>query len=230
MKDLARRAARLVRRLAQWAVFGALVIIVPPMIFTAFEANAAGISPAALLIAVAAFSAIAVVLIPPLFFRLPQRAQIAGYVALVPAFIAVVATHSVTDTAYLKTPAGKAAAEAAAAAETFQRQLVAEKERRLASEKLFVEHEQNVAEMHRSVEVCINWRGQVPSLVKVVKEALHNPKSFEHVETQIKSVGQTPAVTMQYRAENGFGAIRAATVDAFIATDDCSVIAVDSAD
>jgi len=48
-------------------------------------------------------------------------------------------------------------------------------------------------------------------LAAFVKRRLHNPDSFEHVNTKVIEDGENYIVRMTYRAENGFGAIRTDT-------------------
>lgn len=66
---------------------------------------------------------------------------------------------------------------------------------------------------------------EMPKLSEQVKASLHNPEAFEHIETSILSNETvTSNVRMRFRAENGFSAIRTASVDARIDPDDCSVV------
>lgn len=53
-----------------------------------------------------------------------------------------------------------------------------------------------------------SWDGSLYSLKELVKENMHNPNSFEHVETRYEDKGDYILVAMKYRGENGFGAIR----------------------
>jgi hypothetical protein len=212
----------------QWSVFAFLAVITVANIPGAIIMSAKGVPTTPYFLATAVFAVVTTVLIPPLFFRLPKLGKIAGYLALIPTFIAMVTTFGMMDAAYLQTPAGKAAAEAEAASEAIELRRAQVEEDRQSAEKAFERIDEDRADMHRGVERCINWRGQIPSLVTATKEALHNPRSFEHVKTEVVTVGATPAVKMEYRAENGFGAIRVATINAFISPEDCSVIAAEN--
>ena len=60
------------------------------------------------------------------------------------------------------------------------------------------------------------WDGSLPALVDYVKERLHNPDSFEHVETGFINKTDYIQMKMIYRAENGFGAIRKSAIVAKI--------------
>jgi len=63
------------------------------------------------------------------------------------------------------------------------------------------------------------------SLVRLVKENLHDPDSFEHVETRFKLMDDCAIVVMKYRAKNGFNAIRLEEITAKI-NFDCEVVEV----
>ena len=60
------------------------------------------------------------------------------------------------------------------------------------------------------------WDGSHTTLVAFVKERMHNPKSFEHVETRFADGGidYGVIVTMKYRGTNTFGAIVTNTITA----------------
>jgi hypothetical protein len=79
--------------------------------------------------------------------------------------------------------------------------------------------------MRRRLERCFTTFGhRLPALENPVKENLHNPRAFEHVETVlIVPDSARNNVAMTFRAENGFGAVRTATVKAQLIADDCSV-------
>ncbi len=142
------------------------------------------------------------------------------------------------DEAYKRTPKGvlQAKAEAASSVARTERrlreeQVARQEKKRQELENTLKENLQYIAETQRKVQQCINWQGQIPSLVRLTKDALHNPRSFEHVRTEMKLVGNNPetslpGVVMEYRAENAFGAIRTESVSAFIVPDDCSVRAI----
>lgn len=53
------------------------------------------------------------------------------------------------------------------------------------------------------------WDGSHINLVKMVKEKMNNPKSFEHVETTYENKGYKKGITvlMTYRGTNAFGAV-----------------------
>lgn len=51
------------------------------------------------------------------------------------------------------------------------------------------------------------WDGSLPALVAVVERSMHNPKSFEHVETAFWDMGEHLVVRMTYRGTNTFGGV-----------------------
>lgn len=53
-----------------------------------------------------------------------------------------------------------------------------------------------------------DYDGSFPPLVEYTKQNLHNPKTFEHLETGFIIREEYIEVKMVYRAENGFGALR----------------------
>lgn len=59
-----------------------------------------------------------------------------------------------------------------------------------------------------------DWDGSLPSLVEYTKQNLHNSDSFEHIETGYIDKGEYILIKMIYSAENGFGAIRKASISA----------------
>ncbi|OSB19238.1 hypothetical protein B2H94_09100 [Clostridium sporogenes] len=51
------------------------------------------------------------------------------------------------------------------------------------------------------------WDGSHRGLVKLVKQNLNDPKSFEHVETKFIRDGKDLIIVMKYRAKNVFGGL-----------------------
>lgn len=58
------------------------------------------------------------------------------------------------------------------------------------------------------VQAVFEWDGSVFSFVRTVKKQMHDPSSFEHVETRYidPGTGATFTVNMQYRGKNVLGA------------------------
>ena len=50
------------------------------------------------------------------------------------------------------------------------------------------------------------WDGSHYSLVRLVKQNMHDDSSFEHVETRFKDMGEYVFVIMKFRGNNAFGA------------------------
>lgn len=75
---------------------------------------------------------------------------------------------------------------------------------------------------------CLSdWDGSSQELVRQVKAQLRDPESFEHAETLIAPVknGQH-AVTMRYRARNGFGGMNVGTAIGTISNAGCAATLV----
>ncbi len=51
------------------------------------------------------------------------------------------------------------------------------------------------------------WNGENKELVTAVKSGMHDPKSFEHVETRYNDDGDSFGMLMTFRGTNGFGAV-----------------------
>lgn len=51
------------------------------------------------------------------------------------------------------------------------------------------------------------WNGANKELVSAVKAGMHDPKSFEHVETRYNDKGDSFSILMSFRGTNGFGAV-----------------------
>ena len=178
----------------------------------------------------------AAVHLPPVFKRLPRKAKWAAYLAIIPAISVYGPYTERMREAYVRTPEG--AREAAAKAERDQKQAAidAANEKQAAADtadrekttRLLADMETTKNELvalQAKLEGCFSAFGhRLPALEEPVKEALHNPKAFEHVETILivpDTAGNNVALT--FRAENGFGAVRTATVRAQLVADDCSV-------
>jgi len=77
---------------------------------------------------------------------------------------------------------------------------------------------------------CLSsWDGSQRNVIRLVKEQLRDPNSFEHVETRITPVkdGQH-TVLMKYRARNGFGGMNVETAIATISNSSCDATLVNS--
>jgi hypothetical protein len=71
---------------------------------------------------------------------------------------------------------------------------------------------------------CLSaWDGSHRGIVESVKKGLREPDSFEHIETVIGPVTDKGihALSMKYRARNGFGGMNVGTVIASVRNSDC---------
>jgi hypothetical protein len=83
---------------------------------------------------------------------------------------------------------------------------------------------QELKDYQRKAEACFSFGHRLPALEETVKTSLHNPDAFQHVETILTVPDESRNnVAMTFRAENGFGAIRTATVHAQLIADDCTI-------
>ena len=65
----------------------------------------------------------------------------------------------------------------------------------------------NVSQPDQSAEAFFSgWDGANKELVSAVKASMHDPKSFEHVETRYTDRGDSFGILMTFRGTNGFGA------------------------
>ena len=59
-----------------------------------------------------------------------------------------------------------------------------------------------------------SWDGSNPELVALVKQGMHDPSSFEHIETRFTDKGDVYRIMMVFRGKNGFNATVTQTVTA----------------
>jgi hypothetical protein len=80
----------------------------------------------------------------------------------------------------------------------------------------------SAADRNQGFHCLSKWDGSSRSLVEQVKLQLRDPNSFEHDETRIapNKNGQH-AITMRYRAKNGFGGMNVATAVGTVDHDTC---------
>ncbi|MBX7133434.1 MAG: hypothetical protein K1X67_12240, partial [Fimbriimonadaceae bacterium] len=197
-------ALRIAGHIVQWIVAALVIVFCLGLVFTVWSFNRSGVDVSDYSLAIAALAVVAVGLSPPLFFRFPPWGRMSAYGLSLVALVAVIWTFSTTQIAYERTPEGAAEAAASKAEEAAQADLARQEARLQASLAVAEEAERSLAETRSRVQRCINWRGQIPALVRIVKDGMHNPRSFHHVRTEMRVVGTTgvPAVVMQYRGEN----------------------------
>jgi hypothetical protein len=210
-------------REAQWipaALAALLIAIVAPE----WERSVLPGATPALFFAAVGLLALSVVLhAPPVFWRLPRRAKQGAWLLLLAAFFTGAATLSDTQRAYEQTPEGAKAAAAREENERYEADAARERAKVEEQEASQAAAGERSAENRREAEACFSG-DRLPNLEKTVRDGLHNPAAFEHVQTEVIVPGSdTSTVMMTFRAENGFGAIRTAHVTAKLATGGCAV-------
>lgn len=170
--------------------------------------------------------------VPAIFRRWPKGSGKAVYLATLFYLLLWMFTLSEIQTAWEKTPQGAAEAkEAQVAAESARKaQVVADASRR-ETEALLKEAQDlqdQLQEKVDSLERCFTTFGhRLPALEKTVRESLHNPGSFEHVETvAIVPDQEGNDVAMTFRAENAFGAIRTVVIKAAVVPESCEIVSI----
>jgi hypothetical protein len=189
------------------------------------KANAPGAPAWAVYLLFGASVAVAAALSPVIFWRMAPPARTAARWSVFLPFALLPFVSAQMDASWVKTPEG--AKELAQQAAANQRQAADEAERRETQESLtrLATTQKQLEELNEKLEGCFTRFGhRLPALEEPIKEAVHNPRSFEHVETVITLPDdQRNNVQMTFRAENAFGAIRTATVRAQLIADDCSI-------
>lgn len=217
-----------VLRFMQWAIF-LLVLLLGLSNIIHFEHRGLPGFPEALFWALLGLSAVlAVWHLPAIFFRHARKWQVAAYVGIIPMLILMGTVGSDSRRAYYDTLEGKIAEAKQDAAAALAAKAEAE---RAETRRALADAEKTRADLEayeQKLEGCFSsWGHRLDSLEEEVKGSLHNPDAFRHIETI--AIVTDPAgnnVAMSFRAENGFGALRAATVRAKIDVKDCSVVSV----
>jgi len=74
---------------------------------------------------------------------------------------------------------------------------------------------------------CLSkWDGSHDEVVRLVKQNLRDPSSFELIQTRVTPVNsdRRHGLRMEYRARNGFGGMTVETATATYRNDNCSVV------
>lgn len=215
-------------RVWQWVlgIFTGLLALMT--VFAALETIGAPGAPVTYFwISIAVWTVAALTALPSVYFRLPKFGRMASYAGLVVGFFLTVFAFSDVQTAYERTPAGKIEVakrekEEAAAA------IAAQKKRE--TEQKFAEAEaagEQLREIERQQQACLSWGGEVRALSEAVQAGLHDPSSFEHVQTRfIVPAEDRLNVLMTFRAANGFGAVRTANIRAQMIPSTCEIVKV----
>lgn len=223
----------------QWMsaiILGALILVLVAATWGPLQSPGA---PVAFFgIATALFACVGVALSPKVFFRLPRWGKGVAYLAILPAFILVVVAAGGVREAYELTPEGaKAAAELrkdqAIQDATAAKRRAAEDARKAVESQLaeLKAKDDQLKEIFEQQEACLSWGRELPSLNEAVRKGLHNPSSFEHVETRfIIPEEDRMNVLLTFRAENGFGAIRLGQLKAQMIPESCEIVQVGAAE
>ncbi len=209
----------------QWIVF-TFVALFALLVATELRKTSVPGAPVPLLyITVAVTTLIALIHLPPVFTRLPRKSGWAAYGSIVAVMILFGVYLDQMQPAWERTAEGakELAARAEADHHASAEQAKREEDARMRAD--MEETKKQLEEIHAKLERCFTTFGhRLPALEEPVKASLHNADAFEHVETVlIVPDEQRNDVEMKFRAENGFGAIRTATVRAQLIADDCSV-------
>lgn len=215
-------------RFAQWVVFVLLLLLALIALIPLEYRGSPGFPQTLFWISLACCVALAFAHLPPLFSRMGRRVKISAYISIVPIFILSLVTIGQAVEAYHQTPEGKVEKAKQDAADAVAAKGAAE---RAESQRVLAQAEQTRAaleEYEKKLEGCFSMIGhRLKNLETEVRSSLHNPDAFQHDETfAIVTDDAGNNVAMRFRAENGFGALRAATVKARINVNDCSVVTV----
>ena len=162
--------------------------------------------------------------IPPLFFRLMKWLKVFAYLVLIVGLSIGGEFLGQVHSAYERTPEGRKEAVARMANEQREVAAIRKREEGQAMIDELAAVTQKLDDINKKIEGCFSWGHRLPALETQVQESLHNPDSFEQVET----VSVVPDengynIVMQFRAENGFGAKRIGTAKARLIADDCGL-------
>lgn len=223
---------RKVLRFFQWIVFVLLFLLALGGLMSLAYRGLPGFPEILFWISLACSFGLALTHLPTLFFRLGRRTKILAYVAILPIFFFSMVTFGQAIDAFHRTPAGKIQKAKQDAADALAAQDAAE---RAETQRILAEGEKTRADLEayeKKIESCFSTFGhRLSALEEHVKSSLHNPGAFEHVETiAIVPDEEGNNVAMQFRAENGFGALRLATVKAKVDADTCDVVEVGSSE
>ena len=172
----------------------------------------------------------AVTIFPPMFFRLPRALQYGAYIALGTAVFLGIFYFAEAQSAYEATPQGRKEAAEAADWEATQQRMAEDEQARKTEEAEELAVKANAERIHGQLSRCFSFFGSnIPALADRVKASLENPHSFEHVSTEIlDTTADGHNVSMTFRAENGFGALRTARVQATVDPSSCTVTDIGS--
>jgi small-conductance mechanosensitive channel len=224
--DYAGRAKRFLRRVAQWTVFLVLLLFALVMMITHGRFHSVPDYPAELLtVVIVALIIAAVTIFPPIFFRLPRALKYGAYIMFGTSVFLGIFYFAEAESAYETTPKGREEAAEAADWEAMQQRMAEDENARKTQEAEELAVKANAERIHGQLTRCLSFLGSnIPDLADRVKASLENPHSFEHVSTDILNTATGGHnVSMTFRAENGFGALRTARVQATVDPSSCTV-------
>ena len=123
----------------------------------------------------------------------------------------------------------EAEAERLAAEQEARREAAeAEAAKRAEEQERLAELKAEQEERRKGFHCLSEWDGRHRGLANLVKAALREPPSFEHVETRIGPRGENGRhfVLMTYRARNGFGGMNVEQARAEISSESCEVVEI----
>jgi hypothetical protein len=168
---------------------------------------------------------------PAPFLRFPGKAKGAAYLSIFAYLLLFGFMLSELQGAWEKTPQG--AAEAQQNEVERQAALKVESDRRRIEAQLTEAQRlnQQLTEAQRLNQQLADQAGKLEgcftALKDSVKQSLHNPHAFEHVETvAIEPDLSRNNVAMTFRAENAYGALRTWVIKASIEPDSCDIAAM----
>lgn len=215
-------------RLVQWAITTISSLLLLALLSDTDKLKLVGAPVATFWLTSTVIAALALMHAPPIFFRLRSRVKLGAYAGILGGFVLLVVTIVGLAEAYESTPEGAKKAtirrQAEAKGDAKRQEEAAQQAEAQKALADLASAKASLEDLNRRQQACLSWGGELPALRNAVKESLHNPSSFEHVGTVITVPDESGNnIAMRFRAENGFGAIRTATVKAQLITEGCTV-------
>lgn len=211
------------------------MLIAALVAFTEREALGAPGAPVTGYYASVAFLAmVGALLVPPVFFQLRRITKVGAYIGIMFALGWWGTMLGQSQDAYERTPQGadqaqERRAERAKKVENDRIEAEAdllERETEQRSERIQAADEAS-ERMAENLADCRSFFGDdISELSDMIEDRLHNPSSFEHVETRVVTTAPDGNVDVDFRAENRFGATRTYRVRADVNPDTCEVLSI----
>lgn len=212
-------------RFCQWIGFSVVLLVVASTAAVGALMDVPGAPVAAYSIAMLAGVTLLIIHATPMFFRLSKVLKKAAYIA-VPIYIGFgLYVISEANLAYENTPKGRALAKERDASAAVRIVVEAEDRQQAQVAAATLEKQKEKEDKKQQVASCFGLFGnRIATFEEAVKDSLHNPSSFEHMETTtIEPDAEGNNVAMIFRGENGYGGIRTAAILAKINPDGCLV-------